>query len=227
MESPARNLSRGLAEHAEAVCKHYLSNGRRCGNYWIVGDVNNHAGRSLYVRLKGPLSGKGARGKWTDAATGENGDLLDLIAARKVSVRSGIRSTRRGAFCKRRAVCRRSDKTSDRPSATRSRWRGKSGRHRSQSQADRPRPICALEKSRPISILRPCAITRRYSIASILACLREDCRRWSQPLLIIAARSPACIALSSTQLAKIKRAFRRRAFARRHSWARRAVRKNR
>jgi len=43
--------------------KHYLSNGRRSGNYWIVGDVNNHAGRSLYVRLKGPLSGKGARGK--------------------------------------------------------------------------------------------------------------------------------------------------------------------
>ncbi len=89
MESPARTLSCGLAEHAEAVCKHYLSNGRRCGNYWVVGDVNNHAGRSLYVRLKGPLSGKGARGKWTDSATGENGDLLDLIAARE-----GLRSFR-------------------------------------------------------------------------------------------------------------------------------------
>jgi len=66
MESPARTLSRSLAENVEAVCRHYLSNGRRCGNYWIVGDVNNNAGRSLYVRLKGPLSGKGARGKWTD-----------------------------------------------------------------------------------------------------------------------------------------------------------------
>ena len=83
MESPARTLSCGLAEHVEAVCKHYLSNGRRCGNYWIVGDVNNHAGRSLYVRLKGPLSGKGARGRWTDGATGEHGDLLDLIRARE------------------------------------------------------------------------------------------------------------------------------------------------
>jgi phage/plasmid primase-like uncharacterized protein len=89
MESPARTLSRGLAEHVEAACRHYLSNGRRCGNYWIVGDVNNHKGRSLYVRLTGPLSGKGARGKWTDAATGENGDLLDLIAARE-----GLRSFR-------------------------------------------------------------------------------------------------------------------------------------
>ena len=45
--------------------------------------MNNHAGRSLYVRLKGPLSGKGARGKWADGATGEHGDLLDLIAARE------------------------------------------------------------------------------------------------------------------------------------------------
>lgn len=83
MESPAKTLSRGLAEQVEAVCKHYLSNGRRCGNYWIVGDVNNNAGRSLYVRLKGPLSGKGARGKWVDGATSEYGDLLDLIGARK------------------------------------------------------------------------------------------------------------------------------------------------
>ena len=83
MESPARTLSCGLAENVEAVCRQYLSNGRRCGNYWIVGDVNNNAGRSLYVRLKGPLSGKGARGRWTDAATSEHGDLLDLIRARE------------------------------------------------------------------------------------------------------------------------------------------------
>ena len=83
MESPARTLSCSLAEHVEAVCKHYLSNGRRCGNYWIVGDVNNNAGRSLYVRLKGPLSGKGARGKWTDGATDQHGDLLDLIRERE------------------------------------------------------------------------------------------------------------------------------------------------
>ncbi|WVX48341.1 hypothetical protein ROLI_014210 [Roseobacter fucihabitans] len=30
-------------------------------------------------RFKGTLSGKGAAGKWTDAATGEHGDLLDII----------------------------------------------------------------------------------------------------------------------------------------------------
>jgi hypothetical protein len=68
-----------LAENTEAVCRHYLSNGRRVGRYWIVGDARNTPGRSMFVRLNGYRSGKGAPGKWTDAATGEHGDLLDLI----------------------------------------------------------------------------------------------------------------------------------------------------
>ena len=45
------------------------------------GDTRNTPGRSLYVRLRGPKAGRGAAGKWTDAATGEHGDLLDLIGA--------------------------------------------------------------------------------------------------------------------------------------------------
>ncbi|WP_299404876.1 toprim domain-containing protein [uncultured Roseobacter sp.] len=81
MDSPAADLSGKLSREAEAVCRQYLSNGRKHGNYWIVGDVDNTPGRSLYVRLTGPIRGKGAAGKWTDAATGEHGDLLDLIAA--------------------------------------------------------------------------------------------------------------------------------------------------
>ncbi|MCC5964327.1 MAG: toprim domain-containing protein [Rhodobacteraceae bacterium] len=81
MESPAAMLARRLAEDAEAVCRHYLPNGRRQGRYWIAGDVENAPGRSLYVRLTGPTSGPGAAGRWTDAATGAFGDLLDLIAA--------------------------------------------------------------------------------------------------------------------------------------------------
>ncbi len=76
---PVSDLARQLAENAEAVCRHYLSNGRRAGRYWVVGDVDNTPGQSLFVRLTGPTSGKGARGHWTDAATGEYGDLLDLI----------------------------------------------------------------------------------------------------------------------------------------------------
>ena len=73
-------LSQALAERAEAVCRRYLSAGQRSGHYWTVGDVDNSPGRSLYVRLTGPTSGKAAAGRWCDAATGQHGDLLDLIA---------------------------------------------------------------------------------------------------------------------------------------------------
>lgn len=82
MANPSmRRLAERLAAMAEAVCEHYLSNGQKNGRYWVVGDVHNSAGRSLYVRLHGPTYGKGAAGKWTDAANPEqHGDLLDLIA---------------------------------------------------------------------------------------------------------------------------------------------------
>lgn len=77
--SPARDLSQQLSRNAEAVCRHYLSRGRRHGRYWLVGDVRNTPGRSMFVRLSGPEFGPGAAGRWTDAASGEHGDLLDLI----------------------------------------------------------------------------------------------------------------------------------------------------
>ncbi|KXV29385.1 hypothetical protein AD942_00680 [Gluconobacter japonicus] len=75
----AADLARRLAENAEAVCRHYLSAGRRHGNYWLVGDVHNTPGRSLYVRLHGGPDGRGRAGKWTDGATEQHGDLLDII----------------------------------------------------------------------------------------------------------------------------------------------------
>lgn len=81
--SPTRDLAIQLAERAEAFCRYYLSNGHRSGGYWIVGDTANTKGSSLFVRLTGPAHGRGARGKWQDAATGEHGDLLDLLAARE------------------------------------------------------------------------------------------------------------------------------------------------
>ncbi|MFU0504863.1 DUF7146 domain-containing protein [Pseudaminobacter sp. NGMCC 1.201702] len=70
----ASELADRLTRDAEAVCRHYLSNGHRAGNYWVVGDVANNVGRSLYVHLAGPR-----KGRWTDAATGQYGDLLDLV----------------------------------------------------------------------------------------------------------------------------------------------------
>jgi len=79
MSGRPHDLALRLAKQAEAVCRHYLSAGHREGRYWLVGDVRNTPGRSLFVRLTGPESGKGAAGKWTDACTGEHGDLLDVI----------------------------------------------------------------------------------------------------------------------------------------------------
>lgn len=73
----ASELATRLGRQAEAVCRHYLDAGHRQGIYWQVGDARNTPGRSMFVRLKD--SAKGPAGKWTDAATGEHGDLLDLI----------------------------------------------------------------------------------------------------------------------------------------------------
>jgi hypothetical protein len=84
MLSQAAELAHRLARDAEAVCRHYLSNGRREGRYWLVGDVRNTPGRSLFLRLKGPESGKGAAGKWTE------------YVAPRVMLRPGDRALFRG-----------------------------------------------------------------------------------------------------------------------------------
>jgi hypothetical protein len=60
----ASELAHRLAREAEAVCRHYLSNGKREGRYWLVGDVHNSPGRSMFVRLQD--SQKGPAGKWTE-----------------------------------------------------------------------------------------------------------------------------------------------------------------
>ena len=74
----AAALASALGDRAEAVCRHYLPYGRRQGRYWVAGDLEGARGRSLYVRLRPP----GTPGKWTDAAEGTHGDLLDIIRHR-------------------------------------------------------------------------------------------------------------------------------------------------
>jgi hypothetical protein len=81
MPETSAEIARRLAMRAIDVCRRYLPNGKRVGEYWIAGDIRGAKGKSLYVRIVGPLSGNGAAGKWTDSATSEHGDLLDLIAA--------------------------------------------------------------------------------------------------------------------------------------------------
>ena len=71
----AARVAAALAERAEEVCRRYLPHGRRSGRYWVAGDIRGARGRSLFVRLAPP----GTPGKWTDAAQGTHGDLLDLV----------------------------------------------------------------------------------------------------------------------------------------------------
>ena len=74
----ATAIAAALGARAEEVCRRYLPHGRRQGRYWVAGDLDGARGRSLFVRLAGP----GTPGKFTDAATGEHGDLLDIIRHR-------------------------------------------------------------------------------------------------------------------------------------------------
>ena len=74
----AAGVAAALSLRAEAVCRHYLPHGRKQGRYWVAGDLDGARGRSLFVRLRRP----GTPGKWTDAADGSHGDLLDLIRYR-------------------------------------------------------------------------------------------------------------------------------------------------
>ena len=88
----ATAVAAALGERAEEVCRRYLPRGRRHGRYWTAGDVRGARGRSLFVRLAPP----GTPGKWTDAATGEHGDLLDLIriASGAASLRAALAEAR-------------------------------------------------------------------------------------------------------------------------------------
>ncbi|MCY4405388.1 MAG: hypothetical protein OXC15_03400 [Rhodospirillaceae bacterium] len=76
--SAAARVAAALGARAEEVCRRYLPYGRRRGRYWVAGDLDGGRGRSLFVRLAPP----GTPGKFTDAATGEHGDLLDIICHR-------------------------------------------------------------------------------------------------------------------------------------------------
>ena len=55
---------------------HILPAARPSGGYWQVGNVEGDAGRSLYVHRHGVKAGR-----WTDEATGQFGDPLDLVNA--------------------------------------------------------------------------------------------------------------------------------------------------
>jgi len=66
-------LSRLLSDRAESVAIHLLPNGKKEHNEWVVGNINGHPGKSCKVRIEGSK-----KGVWSDFATGDKGDLIDL-----------------------------------------------------------------------------------------------------------------------------------------------------
>lgn len=86
----AKELSARLAEDVAGIAAMLLPNGRKHGAEWKAGSTTGDAGNSLSVRLSGDK-----RGVWSDFATGESGDLLDLWAAtRGVSLVDAIRAAK-------------------------------------------------------------------------------------------------------------------------------------
>ncbi len=65
-----------LAQQAPALAAELLPNGRRNGVEWRCGSLAGEAGQSLSVRIFGVRAGL-----WSDFASGEAGDALDLVAA--------------------------------------------------------------------------------------------------------------------------------------------------
>jgi len=68
-----------LVVNVEAVCRYYLALGRKVGRYWIVGNIHNKLGQSMAVRLYDTNPER--IGLWVDYATGEHGDVFDLIGS--------------------------------------------------------------------------------------------------------------------------------------------------
>ena len=70
-------IARALAEHADRLSRELLPGGHLERNRdWRCGSVAGEAGTSLIVTLAGHK-----RGRWRDFATGNGGDMLDLVAA--------------------------------------------------------------------------------------------------------------------------------------------------
>ena len=204
------------------------------GRYWVIGDVMNTPGRSLYVRLTGPDSGPGAAGKWTDAATGEHGDLLDLIRPQPQPDMVLARPwTKRAAFspCHRPPIAIADE---SRPCATSRERLFRSGappvscrpprsRHAGRGLSARPRHHRTARLARlalsPVGLLPRRRGRCRVRNLAGAACRRHRSRRQRSP----ASSAPGSIAPRSDQGAACRSAPRPRPSARQ----RRALRQGR
>jgi len=86
----AKEIAERLAKNAEGVARMLLPAGKRQGQEWRAGDTSGGTGKSLGVHLSGEKAGV-----WSDFATGQSGDLLDLWAeTRGISLGEAIRQAK-------------------------------------------------------------------------------------------------------------------------------------
>lgn len=69
-------LKEALTARVDSLVPMLLPGARRSSGYWHAADTTGGKGGSLFLRRNGVKAGN-----WTDSATGEYGDLIDLIAA--------------------------------------------------------------------------------------------------------------------------------------------------
>ena len=86
-----RELKVELGSRALSLCNTLLPDGRVEGQDFKVGSVTGEPGRSLSVHLNGEK-----QGQWIDFATGEGGDMIDLIMhVRRIDIKEAMEWGRR------------------------------------------------------------------------------------------------------------------------------------
>ena len=86
-----RELKKELGARALSLCNTLLPDGRVEGQCYKVGNLDGESGRSLSVYLNGEQ-----QGRWEDFATGEYGDMIDLIMhTRRMSIKEAMEWGRR------------------------------------------------------------------------------------------------------------------------------------
>ena len=86
----AQDVAALMARSAETWASNLLPNGKREGHEWRAGSVDGEAGKSLGVHLTGQKAGV-----WCDFASGQTGDLLDLLAeVRGITMGEAIRQAK-------------------------------------------------------------------------------------------------------------------------------------
>jgi hypothetical protein len=81
-------LSEKLWDNAERVAKYLLPRGHLEGKEWCAGNTNGDSGKSLKINL-------GGKKAWSDFASGDSGDLLDLwVLVRNCQLHDAMREAK-------------------------------------------------------------------------------------------------------------------------------------